>query len=113
MVSRAAVAFALVCAMLWLALCPARAVEAVNVRTDASAIDLTLAAERPKTESDRVQVSTAPGPDGIVRRIEVRGREAGKIRPVIDSTFPLEKAAEAHARMESSAHIGKIVLTVG
>ena len=37
---------------------------------------------------------------------------AGKVRPVIDSTFPLAKAADAHARMESSAHIGKIVLTV-
>jgi NADPH2:quinone reductase len=37
---------------------------------------------------------------------------AGKIRPVIDSTFPLEQAAAAHARMESSQHIGKIVLTL-
>jgi NADPH2:quinone reductase len=37
---------------------------------------------------------------------------AGKVRPVIDSTFPLAKAAEAHGRMETSAHIGKIVLTV-
>jgi putative PIG3 family NAD(P)H quinone oxidoreductase len=37
---------------------------------------------------------------------------AGKIRPVIDSSFPLAKASEAHARMESSQHIGKIVLTV-
>ncbi|QAU36071.1 NAD(P)H-quinone oxidoreductase [Janthinobacterium sp. 17J80-10] len=37
---------------------------------------------------------------------------SGKIRPVIHSVFPLEKAAEAHALMESSAHIGKIVLTV-
>jgi len=36
---------------------------------------------------------------------------AGKVKPVMDSTFPLAKAAEAHARMESSAHIGKIVLT--
>ncbi len=36
--------------------------------------------------------------------------EAGRIRPVIDSTFPLRDAARAHARMESSAHIGKIVL---
>jgi NADPH2:quinone reductase len=36
--------------------------------------------------------------------------EAGKIKPVIDSTFPLADAAKAHARMESSAHIGKIVL---
>jgi NADPH2:quinone reductase len=36
--------------------------------------------------------------------------EAGKIKPVIDSTFPLTDAAKAHARMESSVHIGKIVL---
>ena len=37
----------------------------------------------------------------------------GKVKILIDSTYPLDKAAEAHARMESSAHIGKIVLTVG
>jgi NADPH2:quinone reductase len=37
---------------------------------------------------------------------------SGKIKPVIDSTFPLAKASEAHARMETSLHIGKIVLTV-
>jgi len=37
---------------------------------------------------------------------------AGKVRPVIDSTFPLAEAAKAHARMESSQHIGKIVLTL-
>ena len=36
---------------------------------------------------------------------------SGKIRPVIDSTFPLEKAADAHRRIEESAHIGKIILT--
>jgi NADPH:quinone reductase-like Zn-dependent oxidoreductase len=37
---------------------------------------------------------------------------AGRIRPVMDQTFPLEDAAAAHARMEASAHIGKIVLKV-
>jgi NADPH:quinone reductase len=37
---------------------------------------------------------------------------AGKVRPVIDSTFPLAQASAAHARMEASAHIGKIVLVV-
>jgi NADPH2:quinone reductase len=37
---------------------------------------------------------------------------AGKVRPVIDSTFPLAQASAAHARMESSTHIGKIVLVV-
>ena len=36
--------------------------------------------------------------------------EAGHIRPVIDSTFPLSHAADAHRRMESSQHVGKIVL---
>ncbi len=38
--------------------------------------------------------------------------EAGIVSPVMDSTFPLAEAAKAHARMESSGHIGKIVLTV-
>ena len=38
--------------------------------------------------------------------------EAGKIAPVMDSEYPLAKAAAAHARMESSGHIGKIVLKV-
>ena len=36
----------------------------------------------------------------------------GSVRPVIHATFALDAAAEAHALMESSAHIGKIVLTV-
>jgi diguanylate cyclase (GGDEF)-like protein/PAS domain S-box-containing protein len=55
---------------------PARAVDAVNVRLDVPAIDLTDAVERQRTETDRIQVSTAPGADGIVRRIEVRSRES-------------------------------------
>ena len=38
--------------------------------------------------------------------------EAGKIRPVIHRSFPLEQAAQAHALMESSAHVGKIMLQV-
>jgi len=37
---------------------------------------------------------------------------AGKYRPVMDETFPLANAADAHARMDASAHVGKIVLTV-
>jgi NADPH2:quinone reductase len=38
--------------------------------------------------------------------------ETGRVKVVIDSTFPLAEAAAAHARMETNAHIGKIVLTV-
>jgi putative PIG3 family NAD(P)H quinone oxidoreductase len=37
---------------------------------------------------------------------------AGKVKPVIDSTFPLEQAEQAHARLQAGAHAGKIVLTV-
>jgi putative PIG3 family NAD(P)H quinone oxidoreductase len=37
----------------------------------------------------------------------------GKLKPVVDSVFPLSRAAEAHARMESGEHVGKIVLEVG
>lgn len=36
---------------------------------------------------------------------------AGRIRPLVHKTFPLDEAAAAHALMESSAHVGKIVLT--
>ena len=37
---------------------------------------------------------------------------AGRVKPVIDSTFPLAEAGAAHAHMEASNHIGKIVLTL-
>jgi NADPH:quinone reductase-like Zn-dependent oxidoreductase len=38
--------------------------------------------------------------------------ERGEIKPIIHATFPLADAAKAHALMESSAHIGKIMLNV-
>ncbi|HVE03776.1 MAG TPA: NAD(P)H-quinone oxidoreductase [Rhizomicrobium sp.] len=38
--------------------------------------------------------------------------EAGKIKPVVDTTFPLAEAGAAHARMAKSEHIGKILLTL-
>jgi NADPH:quinone reductase-like Zn-dependent oxidoreductase len=39
--------------------------------------------------------------------------EQGVVAPVIHETFPLEKASEAHRLMESSSHIGKIILDIG
>jgi len=36
--------------------------------------------------------------------------EAGAIKPIIDTTLPLASAPEAHARMEASDHLGKILL---
>ncbi len=38
--------------------------------------------------------------------------EEGKVKPVIDSTFPLEQAEQAHQRLQSGAHAGKVVLTM-
>src|SRR5689334_12868879 len=71
-------AFALLaCLTVWSSFAAAQNIEAVNVRVAAPAIDLTNAVIKQKTETDRIQVSTAPGPDSIVRRIEVRAREAG------------------------------------
>jgi NADPH2:quinone reductase len=61
---------------------------------------------RPRTVAEKAEIAR-----GIEEKVWPLV-EAGKIKPVIDSTFPLAKASEAHARMESSLHIGKIVLTV-
>ncbi|TNC10879.1 EAL domain-containing protein [Methylobacterium terricola] len=55
----------------------ARAVEAVRVTLDSQAIDLTPAIERYRSDGDLIQISTAPGKDGIVRRIAVKARETG------------------------------------
>lgn len=38
--------------------------------------------------------------------------ESGQVRPIIDRTFPLEQAAEAHRTLAESSHIGKVLLTV-
>jgi len=69
---------ALVLGLLMFAATPARAIDAVSVRGDVSAIDLTAVLDHQRSDTDRIQVSTAPGTDGIVRRIEVRAREGGQ-----------------------------------
>ena len=56
---------------------PASAIESVRVPLDSQAIDLTRAVESYSSQGDRLQVSTAPGSDGIVRRIEVRAKQEG------------------------------------
>jgi len=64
----------------------------------------------------RIEQSACGADEGIGERaIEAQVwplLAAGKVRPVIDRTFPLAEAAAAHARMESSQHIGKIVLVI-
>lgn len=59
---------------------------------------------RPRSNADKATMVAA-----IEQKVMPLLRE-GRIKPVMDSTFPLEKAADAHRRMETSAHIGKIVL---
>ena len=56
---------------------PAFAVQSIRVPVDADAIDLTSVVEHYSAQGDRIQVSTAPGADGVVRRIEVSALEAG------------------------------------
>jgi len=61
---------------------------------------------RPRSNADKA---------AMVRAIEAKVMpllREGRVKPLMDSTFPLEKAADAHRRMETSEHIGKIVLTV-
>jgi NADPH:quinone reductase len=61
---------------------------------------------RPRTSAEK---------GGIARQLETEVwplLAARAIAPVIDTVFPLARAVEAHQRMESSAHIGKIVLDV-
>ncbi|MDB5549350.1 MAG: NAD(P)H-quinone oxidoreductase, partial [Tardiphaga sp.] len=61
---------------------------------------------RPRTNADKAAMVAA-----IEAKVMPLIRD-GKVKPLIDATFPLEKAADAHRRMESSQHIGKIVLIV-
>jgi diguanylate cyclase (GGDEF)-like protein/PAS domain S-box-containing protein len=55
----------------------ADAIESTRVPLDAAAIDLTKAVDAYSAQGDRLLVSTAPGSDGIVRRIEVRAKDPG------------------------------------
>ena len=64
----------LLCAILF-DVSAAHAVEAVNVRTDVTAIDLTGVADVIHTDTDTIAVSAAPGADGIVRRMQQPAKE--------------------------------------
>jgi NADPH:quinone reductase len=61
---------------------------------------------RPRSNADKAAMVSA-----IEAKVMPLLRD-GRIKPLMDSTFPLEKAADAHRRMETSEHIGKIVLTL-
>src|SRR5262245_53985957 len=85
----------------------ALAVEAINVRVDAQAIDLTDAAERHRSEDGRLLVSAAPGPDGIIRRMNVPAREGNSSWAVFALANPGDEQIERlivvpHYRMVGS-----------
>jgi NADPH2:quinone reductase len=61
---------------------------------------------RPRSNADKAAMVAA-----IEAKVMPLLRE-GRVKPLMDGTFPLEKAADAHRRMETSEHIGKIVLAV-
>jgi NADPH2:quinone reductase len=61
---------------------------------------------RPRSNADKAAMVAA-----IEAKVMPLFRD-GRVKPLMDSTFPLEKAADAHRRIETSEHIGKIVLVV-
>jgi NADPH2:quinone reductase len=60
---------------------------------------------RPRTSAEKAAIARE-----LEQRIWPLLRKRDAIVPVIDSVYPFERAAEAHARLEASAHIGKIIL---
>ncbi|MBJ7573897.1 NAD(P)H-quinone oxidoreductase [Luteimonas sp. MC1828] len=61
---------------------------------------------RPRSADEKARLATE------VERVVWPWIEAGRVRAVVDRTFPLEQAAEAHGWLESGRHTGKLVLVV-
>jgi putative PIG3 family NAD(P)H quinone oxidoreductase len=61
---------------------------------------------RPRSADEKARLA------GEVERVVWPWIEAGKVKPIVERTFPLAEAAKAHALLESGAHLGKVVLTV-
>ncbi len=68
-------------------------------------VTLTGSTLRPRTVAQKAVIA-----EGLRRQVWPL-LAAGKVRPIVHATFPLAEAAAAHRLMESSAHVGKIVLT--
>ena len=69
-------------------------------------LTLTGSTLRPQTPDEKATIADE------IRTKVLPLLELGRVRPIIDSVFPLARAHEAHALMESSRHMGKIVLDV-
>ncbi|MCJ2009283.1 NAD(P)H-quinone oxidoreductase [Methylobacterium sp. J-092] len=83
-------------------------VEALNITPIMiKRLTFTGATLRPRPNAEKAEIA-----DGLRRDVWPE-LDTGRIRPVIHATFPLEEAQKAHALMESSAHLGKILLVTG
>ncbi len=67
---------------------------------------LTGSTLRPRDADEKARLAAA------VEKIVWPWIEAGKLVPIVDATFPLAEAAQAHAYLESGAHVGKVMLVV-
>jgi putative PIG3 family NAD(P)H quinone oxidoreductase len=74
----------------------------------------TIMTKRAVITGSQLRASAPPVKVEIVRQITERvwPNLGTKVTPVLDSTLPLARAAESHARMEASVHVGKILLEV-
>jgi NADPH2:quinone reductase len=70
-------------------------------------VSITGSTMRARTRAEKAAVA-----DGLLARVWPKLNQ-GDCAPVIETTFPLAQAAEAHRLMEAGSHIGKIVLTIG
>lgn len=61
---------------------------------------------RPRSADEKARLTAE------VERVVWPWVAAGKLTPIIDATFPLAQAAQAHAHLEAGEHVGKVVLTV-
>ena len=61
---------------------------------------------RPRSADEKARLAAE------IERVVWPWIEAGKVKPIVDATFPLADAAKAHAHLEAGDHVGKVVLTV-
>jgi len=79
-------------------------VEIDCARIQAKSICLTGSRLRPRPDAEKARLAAA------VRKAVWPLIESGRVRPIIDSTFALAEARQAHERLESGRHIGKVLL---
>lgn len=61
---------------------------------------------RPRSADEKARLAAE------VERVAWPWVAAGQLKPIVDATFPLAEAAQAHAHLEAGEHVGKVVLTV-